>query len=627
MLNARSVTKTHSLRTLFEGATLTVSAGDRLGVIGPNGAGKSTFLRLLAGVDEPDAGAVMAEAGLPRAFAVQEDAFEPGLDVRSVVARAALESGAGQGVDAHGMDEHRAEVLADIVLGKTGFPADLLRVDTARLSGGWRKRLSIAAAIARLGDERGVLLLDEPTNHLDLAGLRWLEDVVRQQTARRAGAVVFITHDRDFLERVATRVAELSPAYAGGLLAVDGNYTEFLRRKREYLDAQAQQQSSLANQVRKDLAWLSRGPQGRQTKAKGRIADSRDRMETLSELKDRAAAAERGGSKVDFNASGRKTRTLIVAKDIDKSMGGKVLFDGLSVRLGAGDRLGLLGPNGSGKTTLIRVLTGELAPDAGRVTLAEPAPRVAVFSQHRRAFPPETPLREALCPVGQTVEFRGRPMHVTAWSRRFLFEDHQLDQPVKSLSGGELARIHVAGIMLVPCDVLVLDEPTNDLDIPTLEIMEEALEDFPGALVLVTHDLAMLGRLATDCLMLDGAGHSEIFASVDQAVGASERRRIAAERAASPEKPKPSAKPKAAPKRVKLSFNEQREFDRIESDIEEAEMKVAEAEAKIADPGVMADHAKMAAACAALETTQAEVLRLYARWDELERKRSGEAGV
>ena len=306
----------------------------------------------------------------------------------------------------------------------------------------------------------------------------------------------------------------------------------------------------------------------------------------------------------------------------------RVLFRDVDIQLGAGDCLGLLGANGSGKTTLIRVLTGELEPDTGTINLSEPKPRVVVFSQHRKDFDPSMYLEEALCSVGDVVRFQGMAMHITAWSRRFLFRDEQLVQPVGSLSGGELARVHIARIMLEPADVLVLDEPTNDLDIPTLQVLEEALEDFPGALVLVTHDRAMLSRLSTEVLSLDGNGGAKIYAHLDQALAA----QVAAEKAArqatqqAAKKASIAAQPptlgqSAAPtSKRKLSYNEQREFDGMEMKIHTAEEAVAKAERIVNDPATMASHVAMTDACHTLETAQAEVAKLYARWEDLESK-------
>ncbi|MFK7884347.1 MAG: ABC-F family ATP-binding cassette domain-containing protein [Phycisphaerales bacterium] len=615
MLQARGVKKSISFRTLFEGITFSVHPGDRVGIIGPNGAGKSTFLKILAGIETPDSGTVVTDSNPSVAFVSQSDTFDLDATPFHLAQRAASD-----GADARGepIDQQEAEVIASIVLSKSGFGNDRETKLAGQYSGGWRKRLSIACALASAGGEPDILILDEPTNHLDLDGLFWLEGLLTRRTARRTSATVFVTHDRDFLDRVANNVAELSAAYPDGLFSVQGNYTEFVRRKREFLDAQAEQQRALSSQVRKDLAWLSRGPQGRGTKAKGRIDESHARIDALSEHKDRSAVLQTTGSKIDFNASGRKTRKLIEAKGISKTLGGKPLFSQLDLILGAGARLGLLGPNGSGKTTLIQVLTGVCPPDSGRVLRSDTPPRVVVFSQYRESFDPQTRLREALCPIGQYVTFREHSMHVTAWARRFLFTDEQLDQPVATLSGGELARIHIARIMLEPSDVLVLDEPTNDLDIPTLEIMEEALEDYPGALVLVTHDRAMLGRLTTEILLLDGFGGSKTFVSLDQALRSFEKSR---EEKKQSESPKP-LKPQVKQQRIKLSYNEQREYDGIEEAIHQAEQRVADAEGTLEDPAVLADHERMAKQCAVLENAQARLAELFTRWEILEQKQA-----
>lgn len=625
LLTIRDMSKSLGLRTLFEGVSLSIDEGDRLGLIGPNGAGKSTLLRILAGLIEADAGSIVAPKGIRAVYVPQQDRFPEGITARDAVIANAFSCTGEVGVT---HDHHEAETLADMVLPRVGFEEGLSRGPASVLSGGWRKRLSIACALASAGGEPDLVLLDEPTNHLDLDGVAWLEGFVRRAPGSPPSAAsVFVTHDRVFLERVATRVAELSPAYPQGILTVEGNYSEFLRRKQEFLEGQAEAERSIAGLVRQDIRWLSRGPQGRQTKQKGRIQASHSRMDELAELKSRNAAAAATGARVAFDATGRRTQKLIVAKGVAKSFGDQRLFSELSLTLGAGDCLGLLGPNGSGKTTLIRVLTGELEPDEGLVDLAEPRPRVAVFSQFREDFVPTTTLRDALCPVSDQVRYRGQPMHVKTWSRRLLFRDEQLDQPINSLSGGELARIHIARLMLAPADVLVLDEPTNDLDIPTLETLEESLESFPGAIILVTHDRAMLERLSTGLLALDGRGEWAMHPSLDQAAAwrkkqdraALERSESAAARAAGPGGP--AAATKAAPidrPRKKRSYNEQREYDTIEARIEEAEAKAAAAAARVADPRVMADHEAMARACDELTEAEGLVTRLYARWAELE---------
>ena len=646
LLSAQSIAKSHGLKRLFSGIRLSIDEGERVGLIGPNGAGKSTLLKLLAGVDTrqtgggPDEGTITPAKGLRAVYVPQADVFDPEASSRQIVTDAAMAGGLGAGVH----DLHEAEVVAEGILSRVGFDEHHAAAMAGTLSGGWRKRLSIARALASVGGEPDLLMLDEPTNHLDLEAIGWLEELLTRPipgAGRRSFASVFVTHDREFLENVATRVVELSSAYPEGTLSTEGNYSEFLRRKEEFLAGQARAEQALAGQVRKDLAWLHRGAKARRTKSKSRIDDSYGRMDELAELKRRNVAAGAGGAGVDFSSSGRKTRKFIEAIGVGKAVpvGGtdaqaasgksRTLFSGVDLELGAGDCLGLLGPNGSGKTTLLKVLTGELQPDGGSVKYSEPPPRIVVFSQYRQDFDPAMMLGEALCPVSDQVRFRGQAMHITAWSRRFLFRDDQLLQPVGALSGGELARVHIARIMLEPADVLVLDEPTNDLDIPTLEVLEEALEDFPGGLILVTHDRAMLDRLAQEVLWLDGQGGSGVVASLEQALTA-QSRSLAARAAASAQsangKAPPAAgaasstEPRPAPGKKKLGYNDQREYDAIQGKIEQAEAALARAETRMNDPRVMNDRVEMTQACKEFEGAQAEVARLYVRWEELEEK-------
>ncbi|MDA1008568.1 MAG: ABC-F family ATP-binding cassette domain-containing protein [Planctomycetota bacterium] len=624
LLVANNLSKSHGLRELFRGVSLSIADGERVGFIGPNGAGKSTLLRMIANLEEPDDGEVLTQRNAVIVYVPQRDDFVEGATPRSAATASALLS-----ASVHG-DVHEAEVLAGVILGKLGFSDSHIDELADRLSGGWKKRLSIACGLCKAGGTPDLLLLDEPTNHLDVEGIRWLEQFLsRQSNDIRAGACVFITHDRTFLERVATRVIELSRAYPQGTLAAEGNYTEFVRRRDEFLAAQAKAESTLANEVRIDDAWLARGPQARRTKAKSRIEESADRRDELDAITSRNAAASASGAAVDFSASGRRTRRLVLATAISKGFTtDRTLFRDLDLELTPGSRVGLMGPNGSGKTTLLRVLCGDLAPDSGTIRFSDPHPRIVVLRQQRADIPLDMLLRDAICPLGDVVDFQGRSMHITAWSRRFLFKDAQLLQTVASLSGGERARAHLARMMLEPADILVLDEPTNDLDIPTLEVLEESVESFPGAVVLVTHDRAMLSRLAKSIAVIGAPdGSVSVVTSLDQALSALE----SAERATQTrdrERDRTalvgSAKKTTAPTaRKRLSFKEQREFDGIEEAVHAAEEAHSAAERRLNDQAVATDHVKMAAACHALETAQTAVATLYARWQELETKRGG----
>lgn len=616
LLTATGLSKAFGIRSLFRGVGIAVEDGERIGLIGPNGSGKSTLLRMLAGHEDADNGEIRRRRGVTSVYVPQRDEFAPGATALSAAAAAAFVAFAGHG------DRHGAETTAKVVLGKVGFDAAMMLAPAETLSGGWKKRLSIAVALVSAGGTPDLLYLDEPTNHLDVEGLTWLEDfVVYGRSDLRARAVIFVTHDRAFLQQCATRVVELSAAFLDGTLSVDGDYRTFQRGRREALSAQASAAASLANEVREDDRWLARGPQARRTKAKGRIVESAERRDTLSELAARNTAAALGGADIAFHASGRKTRSLISAIGISKSFGPRRLFHKLDLELTPRLVVGLMGANGSGKTTLLRVLLGELTPDAGTVRRAEPPPRIVTMAQTRAAFSPNSTLKEAISPLGDSVRFRDTEMHVTAWSRRFLFRDEQLVQRVSALSGGELARAHVARMMLEPADVLVLDEPTNDLDIPTVEMLEEAMDGFPGAALLVTHDRAMLSRLATKIIVLGAAdGVPRIVASLDQAL--STLRQF--EKQASVVSPVPVASSStASEKSVKkrLSYHEQREYDGMEEAIGVAEAVVSEAEVVVSDPKTIVNHAVYNEACRVLSEAQNVVSTMYARWEELESRK------
>ncbi|MEM6553888.1 MAG: ABC-F family ATP-binding cassette domain-containing protein [Planctomycetota bacterium] len=601
LLNASGLSKTYGTHTLFEGVRLSLETGERLALIGPNGSGKSTLLKVLAGMEQPDEGELTGRRALRVAYVGQADAFGEGATPLSVVVERLKDDLPDQTLD--------AETRAAITLSRLGFTDHDRPVAT--LSGGWKKRLSIAGAVAA---EPDVLMLDEPTNHLDLEGVLWLEEFMK-----RAGdlAIVVITHDRVFLESVAERVVELSRAYPGGTFEAKGNYSEFVRRKEDFLEAQSAQQSSLANKIRRDTAWLKQGIQGRQTRNKSQVEAAADRRAEMKALKGRNDAPKRTAT-IDFQATDRKTKRLLAVYGVSKTLGNKRLFERLDVELSPGKRLGLLGQNGSGKTTLLRLLTGEMEPDSGTVKPAAEL-RVVNFTQHREALNPTQKLREALCPVGDVVDYQGKPMHVSAWAGKFLFDRGQFNTSVGDLSGGEQARILIANLMLKPADVLILDEPTNDLDIPSLEVLEQSLMEFPGAIVLVTHDRFMLRRVSTELLALDGAGTAKGFVSYEQyEAWWVEREHEAARPTDSVRGLRETQEKRASAGGKKLTYKLQRELDGMEERILDAESRLGELKEQVADEALMADREAYAAACAAMGATQEEVEGLYTRWAELE---------
>lgn len=600
LLTARNLSKSYGPRLLFAGISLGLDDVDHVALIGANGSGKSTLLKIFAGVEHSDLGEIESRRNLRVGYVPQEDAFDPAQSCVDIVATM---------TDDH-LDDHERHVRASILLDRAGFVDPYALAGT--LSGGWRKRLAIVRQLAR---EPELLLLDEPTNHLDIEGIEWLEELL----AAAPFGTLTVSHDRRFLEAIATRVIELSRSYPDGYLGHRGTYSEFVEKREEFMAAQQGRERSLASGVRREIEWLRRGAKARTTKAKGRIERAGDMMSDLADLRTRNTEA--GSVKVQFNASDRKTRKLVQLKNVSKTMGDRELFRDLNLVLAPGQKLGLLGPNGSGKSTLIKLLTGALTPDTGEIIRAD-ALKVVVFDQHRQQLDPDQMLRRALSPTGDTVTFQGSSMHVTGWARQFLFRNEQLDMPVRELSGGEQARVQIARMMLLSADVLILDEPTNDLDIPTLDVLETSLESFPGALVLVTHDRYLLDRISTDILALNGSGSSDFYADLYQWENA---RAAAREAQAAANKPKatqknPDASATAPAKKKKMTWNEQRELEGIEAAIHAAEAKVVELEKQVANPAIAADHVKLRDAYAVLGAAQAEVARLYDRWAELEAK-------
>ncbi len=589
LLSGSLLRRSFGARVLFENLSLSLSEGDRTGLIGPNGSGKTTLLEILAGKEAPDAGIRALRKQTKLAYVPQDSLFGADDTVGSVL-REALE-----GLP---LEEEEKRVRAEVMLDRAGFETSAT-LATA-LSGGWKKRLAIAAALVTSPD---VLLLDEPTNHLDLEGILWLESAIQA-----ANACLVVTHDRYFLENVATQMVEVNPVYPQSAFQVKGNYSEFIERREEFLEAQAKQQESLATKVRREVEWLRRGPKARTGKSRARV-DAAGRL--IEELSAATARSRTATAQIDFTATDRKTKRLIQAEGIGKTLGGRRLFQNLNLTLAPGVRVGLVGANGSGKTTLLKMLEGAVMPDEGTIQRADRL-QIVSFAQDRGAhLDLETSLRRTLCPDGDSVIYGGRPIHVVGWAKRFLFREEQLEMPVSRLSGGERARVMIARLMLAPADVLLLDEPTNDLDIPTLEVLEDTLLEFAGSVVLVSHDRYLLDRVSTMVIGLDG-GEGGVFADYSQ--WEASRNQPPAESVVA----KGPSLPAAEGPKKKLAYLEQREWDGMEAKILEAEQELAAWQREL--QAAASDAKRVTEAYEKQQDAQRRVEDLYARWAELEAK-------
>ncbi|MGA7524560.1 MAG: ABC-F family ATP-binding cassette domain-containing protein [Acidobacteriaceae bacterium] len=606
IVNAQSISKRFGAMPLFLNIGFAVHDGDRIGLIGPNGAGKSTLLAILGGEQEPDSGEVAFRKRSRVGHVHQISDFAPGATVRAVIESALIRAG----VPEANHEQRLRETLGRAGFVESGSSGISFSAEAAALSGGWRKRLAIAEGLVT---EPDVLLLDEPTNHLDIEGIEWLEGLLQSASF----AFVVVSHDRRFLENTAHQIVEINRMYSDGLLRVQGSYSRFLEEREAWLESEQRAQESLRNRVRTEIEWLRRGPKARATKAKARIDNANALIARLQDSESRSRSLTAG---IAFDATERQTKRLIEMEDAAITLGDREILRGVNFSLTAGLRLGLVGPNGSGKTTLLRAMTGLLPLSGGQLRRAD-ALRVVYFSQLRELDESLT-LRRALAPHSDSVVWQDRVVHVASYASRFLFTGEQLNQPVSRLSGGERARVLIARLMLQPADVLILDEPTNDLDIPTLEILEEALLDFSGALVLVTHDRYLLDRVTNAVLGLDGRGNAALFA--DYVQWEEWRAQLSAPAESPAPEPRPaSPAPLSSVPKKKLSYMEQREYDAIEARIEAADQRLLEARARVDDPSVAIDAAALTEALAELDAAQSEHDAVLERWMDLTEKIGG----
>ena len=598
LVTAHQLSKAFTNRPLFTNLSLTIETGERIGLIGPNGAGKSTLLKILAGQIQADEGELSFERGLKISYLEQVPQFSENASViSSILEGVSDEEDWGQMGLAH-------EYFSRFGLEQFGEEAEI-----ESLSGGWKKRVALARELVKKPD---LLLLDEPTNHLDIEGILWLEAFLSKANF----GVLTITHDRVFLQRVANRILELDRRHEGGLLSVRGDYSDYLETRAQLISAQEKRELILKNTLRRETEWLKAGVKARTTKQKARIERVGDLKEKVDDLIDRN---QNRTAKLDFQAAERNPKKLIEVKNLSKSYGDLEIFSGLNLIVGPKSRIGLLGPNGVGKSTLIRTLIGQEEPTSGTVHLSDRL-TFSYFDQTREALDPELTVSETLCQKGDHVIYRGKSTHIRSYLDRFLFTKNQADMPVGKLSGGEQSRLLIARLMLTEANLLVLDEPTNDLDMATLNVLEDCLVDFPGAVILVTHDRYFLDRVANQLLAFPvGKEEKQLLSFSDLFQWEAWHKDQSKEEKKNEKNLEKKRKENSHRplKKKKLSYKEERELKSIEPDIQAAEKKLEKLSFESVSPENVTNSIRLAELTEEMAQVQKEIDRLYHRWSEL----------
>ena len=633
LLSLENVSKTFGIKPLFDAVSFGLEDGDKIGVIGANGSGKSTLLKVIAGEEQPDGGRVVIANGKVVTYLSQNPPYDPEQSVHDAVfagnsealrQKLALlgeyEAACAALAEQGGTDEKLLGRVADLaqqletsgawqlendakaMLAELGLSD--LRAPMRTLSGGQRKRVALAHSLLIKPD---LLILDEPTNHLDAETVEWLE----RYLATFNGGLLLVTHDRYFLDRVTNRIIEIN---RGRVQRFDGNYAYYLEKKQEQEERQAVEAQKLKQMARRELEWLRRGPKARTSKAKARI----DRANELIAQSRQAAAeiADKKTLELAFESS-RLGKKILGLHDIHKQYGERVLLTDFSYQFKRGDRIGIIGANGAGKTTLLEIIAGRLQPDAGQVEMGETVV-LGYYDQEAREFDESQRLIDYIKDVAERIQtVEGDWITASQMLERFLFAPAMQYQPIATLSGGERRRLYLLRVLMSAPNLLLLDEVTNDLDIPTLVALEEYLESFPGCVVVVSHDRYFLDRTIDYIFRFEGGGRVREYPgdySLFVEIRDREKAEAAAVQAAAKPRPEKSAPPEASGKR-KLSFKEKRELEELESRIAAAEARKLDAEAELAANG--SDHVLVQQLYAELETLNGTLDRDMERWAEL----------
>ena len=608
---------------LLDGAAMALEPGERVALIGRNGAGKSSLLKILAGLDKPDDGVLQLQTGLRRVYVAQEPEFADGSSVFDAVSEGVAEARAlRERFEAH-QPEDDLDALQTRLEHLDGWTWEQrveqalqrLNLDGAAavsaLSGGTKKRVALARALVAVPD---LLLLDEPTNHLDVDAIEWLQDLLTERTERR-GAQVFVSHDRAFIDAVATRIIELD---RGQLRSYPGSFKTYEATKARELEDEALANARADKLLAQEEVWVRKGVEARRTRSVGRVA----RLVKLREQR-QSRRDTLGQVRLELDAGLPPGKIVAELTDVGMRYGERTLISGFTATILRGDKVGLIGPNGTGKTTLLKLILGELQPTSGKVRQGTRL-QVAYFDQMRAGLDLDATLADTISPGSEWVEFGGSRKHVMSYLTDFLFSPERANSPVRTLSGGERNRLLLARLFALPANVLVLDEPTNDLDIDTLELLEELLQSYAGTVFLVSHDRRFLDNVVTSTIAWEGdasfGGRTGLWREYEGGYEDWKQQRARGRVAPAAPAAAPKAAPvaKAAPAKVKRSYKEQRELDALPGLIEKLEAEQKAIHGQLASSDLYSKTPEQVPALQARnEAIELELMQALERWEAL----------
>lgn len=598
LISAYQLSKSFASKTLFQNISFAIDNSEHIGLIGPNGAGKSTLLSLISKEQAPDKGQISYANNLTLGYLKQK----PELDQNESIYDS-LMNVTDDIYDADNM-QLAFELISKMELDR--FPEGTDK-KVGELSGGWQKKVALARELMK---KPNLLLLDEPTNHLDLESIVWLEEFLQKITEI---ALLIVTHDRKFLQNTCQVIFDLDPQLPNGILRTNGPYTDHLESKMMLFDGQKRLEEKRRNTMTREKEWLARGPQARLTKQKARIDRAYDIIDEVKDLENKNAKRDLN---LDFGGNSKSPKKLIEATKISKSYSGRTLFKDFNAMIRPRHRYGLIGPNGSGKSTLLKSLIGRIPVDSGEVFVNDDI-EISYFEQGKDQLDLTKSVLRVICPEGDYVHFQDQPVFARSYLSRFYFKSQQMDMPASQLSGGELSRLILAKLMLKQAHVLIMDEPTNDLDVETLEALSDCLSEFRGAVILVSHDRYFMDQncdviwsfdLLTNTILTfaDTNQWEDWFKQNKKALKNSESKAL-----------------KAAPVRSGLGYKEKLEFERIESVIADEEAGLKSLQKELSLPETQTNYAKLSELSKEISAAESKVEKLFARWEELTQKNGG----